>query len=206
MFVISGGRPSPKRKLICFLTVDNKISVRFNGLSLFPMVPLSDIQVAAVQEAKRLLDEVGLSETRSLQGIDTQYVARTISDHLPSAIQGYSCNPGPVRRYTPEECSQHVNQVNRQSCIQAIADHPPGAIVEYPETDAADNIGHRFLVLPEDFSHPKLNIQYSLGDTHGTRQNVKCRLLLDINTGAPVLCKNEKTSCLLFHSLFFKFL
>ncbi|KAF8974325.1 hypothetical protein BDZ97DRAFT_11979 [Flammula alnicola] len=165
-------------------------------------MPLSDIQQAAVRQAKRLFQEAGLTlgDTDVLEN-DAQYIASTIVDHLPSRpspnVEGYLYHPTPARKFTPDEKQRRENQVNRQSYIDALVDHPLGSIVEYPETGEGPNIsvGHRFSVNPDDFLHPKLSIQYSLGDIHGTRQHVECRLLRNTGSGTGVSCKNEKISC-----------
>lgn len=169
---------------------------------VFIAMPLSDAQQAVVREAKRLFEEAGLplADTGTLEN-DVENIASTIVDHLPSgpspSVQGYLYLPTPARKFTLDEMLQCENQVNRQSYIDALVDHPLLSIVEYPETgDAVDiSIGHRFFVDPKDFLHPKLNIQYSLGDIHGTRQHVECRLLRDVVHGFAVSCKNEKISC-----------
>ena len=115
------------------------------------------------------------------------------------AIRGYYYRPQSARRFTQDEIARKENCVNRQTRLFAIVDHPVGSIVEYPESGhiTGSCIGHRFSVGSTDrFSHPKLNIQYSLGDGHGSRSNVTCgQLLVDAGTGMPVLCKNEKISC-----------
>lgn len=58
--------------------------------------------------------------------------------------------------------------------ISAIADHSVQTIVEYPQapTDCNGIIAHRFRVDPKHMRHPKYNIQYSLGGSHGKDDNV----------------------------------
>jgi len=56
--------------------------------------------------------------------------------------------------------------------------------------------GHRFAIKPEDFLHPKLNIQYSLGEG-GLEHNRQCGMFLrDAKTELPVLCTKQHLPCL----------
>lgn len=80
--------------------------------------------------------------------------------------------------------------------MDAIVNHPPGAIVEYPQTGSFDGqaVAHVFPVDPTTFVNPKASFQYSLGDSHGGRPGVMCNLLRD-DAGNPVICNRLKTSC-----------
>jgi len=160
---------------------------------------LSDAQFAAILEARHLLQNAGLSLDAHAVGIED--AAPFSSTPLPfGPVQGYQYLPCPARPFTDREVVQEVNKVNRQTSLDGIVDHPLGVIVEYPETGSATGIriGHRFAVDPlaRKISHPKLNIQFSLGDGHGSRQDVDCGILLtDTQTQKPAICKNEKISC-----------
>ena len=142
---------------------------------------LSVQQEAALHEAKQLLWHVG----SSLGGTNSSVLVDNSQDHLitcsdtgsslthqPSA-RCLSHDP-PIHIFTEVEILQHRNQVNRQSYLDALVDHPLGLIVEYSDTgDTADvSVGHMFCVDSTDFHHPKLNIQYSLSDYHGMQQHV----------------------------------
>lgn len=120
---------------------------------------------------------------------------------LPShARLGYSLyQADPAILYSAEDRSLGLNAVNRQTRIDALIRHPTNVIVEYPETGQIMNqsIGHVFPVSnPQCFSSPKLDMQYSLGDAHGTRNNAETIFLTEIETGVSVPCKNEKISCM----------
>jgi hypothetical protein len=164
---------------------------------------LSVQQQAALHEAKQLLRHVGLSlgNTDSSVLVDNSQddlitCSNSSLTHLPLA-QRLSHDPS-IHIFTEAEILQRKNQVNRQSYLDALCDHPLGSIVEYPDTgDTADmSVGHMFSVDSTHFHHPKLNIQHSLGDYHGMQQHVKCKLLRDLTTDAEVLCKNEKIACM----------
>ncbi|KAG1765741.1 hypothetical protein EV702DRAFT_919554, partial [Suillus placidus] len=69
--------------------------------------------------------------------------------------------------------------------VNAIVEHPCGAIVEYPETGSVmgQAVAHIFPISvncnTHEFDNPKASFQYSLGDGHGGRKNVLCHLLRD---------------------------
>ena len=137
-----------------------------------------------------------LSDPFSIQARDDGHNSSVVLP-LP-AIQGYRYQPPAARHFTCDEIGRGENCVNRLTRLDAIIEHPLGSIVEYPESGSTQScIGHRFLVdaTSDMFSHPKLNIQYSLGDGHGCRSDVTCGQLIDDHTGQPALCKNEKISC-----------
>jgi hypothetical protein len=163
---------------------------------------LSEAQHSALLEAKHLLEDVGLdTPAESHPG----YLSRLISDHLfnatatPILSARNLYNPPPARNFTAEELAAKKDRVTRQTRASAIVKHPLGSIVEYPETGADTNksVTHVFAVDPGNLVHPKLNFQYSLGDSQGIRKNVGCKsdFLVDDNTGLPATCKVESISC-----------
>ncbi|KAG1802907.1 uncharacterized protein HD556DRAFT_1216010, partial [Suillus plorans] len=115
----------------------------------------------------------------------------------PEVMAARYC-PQPARLFTIDEIAQGCNKVNRETSVDAIIEHPLGAIVEYPQTGSApgDAVAHIFHVNPDPklFIHPKSNLQYSLGDSHNGRQNAWCFLLKD-PFGKSVLCSKLRTSC-----------
>ena len=145
-----------------------------------------------------------LSDPSSIQAHDDGQNSSVVLP-LP-AIQGYRYRPPAARHFTCDEIGRGENRVNRLTRLNAIVEHPLGSIVEYPESGSTPRscIGHRFSVdaASDMFSHPKLNIQYSLGDGHGCRSDVACGQLIDDHTGQPAFCKNEKISCRC-HFIFF---
>jgi len=161
---------------------------------------LSEAQHLALLEAKHLLEDVGLDTPA---GSHPNYLSKLISDHLFHATPILSArnlyHPPPARNFTAEELVAKKDRVTRQTRASAIVNHPLGSIVEYPETGADTNksVAHVFAVDPGHFVHPKLNFQYSLGDSQGIRKNVGCKsdFLVDDNTGLPATCKVESISC-----------
>jgi hypothetical protein len=166
-----------------------------------PPETLSSAQQNALVQANALLKGAGLDLVAAVP-------SRTLSQPDPlvkdiSYAWKYPYDVQPSRPFSPAEILARVHEINRQRRVSALADHPTGAIVEYPETGCASDvtIAHRFAVDPLDFQHPKGNIQYSLGGTHGGVPDMLCgKLLCDLN-GSPVLCNKLQTSCKFFYSI-----
>lgn len=167
------------------------------------MPGLSDAQLLAVLEAQKLLDSVGLSVDSPCDDPRFIRVSETLLQSFPSLpsapIQCSQYDPPAARIFTASEILSGANKVTRQSSAVSLIDHPLGAMVEYPQTGSAfsEGVAHRFVVDPNTFTHPKDNIQYSKGDTHGAHRNFKCHLLRDASD-EPVLCHQLKTSCEFF--------
>jgi hypothetical protein len=150
-----------------------------------------------------MLDDVGLTSessrlaslTHSLDFEDTR--AATPTSASPVISQAYQPEPQPIHWFTSEECARRDNAVNRQTKIDGIIHHLPNAIVEYPETGVilGRSVGHIFSVNPQEFHHPRLNIQYSQGDIRGGRANATCKFLYNDGTRKEANCKNEKFNC-----------
>jgi hypothetical protein len=96
-----------------------------------------------------------------------------------------------------------ANRVTRKSTIAAVLAHAEAAVVEYPLTGvrSGEAIAHLFTVNLEGYTHPQDNFQYSLGDIHGSRHNVRCLLLRDSDGDSLVLCHQRKISCMCQDSL-----
>jgi hypothetical protein len=168
---------------------------------------LSDAQLAAVVEAKRLLANVGLTTTTNFDGErDFLEVTRIVSQALPTsspspsactAVLGSLYHPLPARPFTAEEIQRGFDCINRQTYVHALLEHPIGSIVEYPQTGASKGvaIAHQFSVDPANFSHPKDSFQYSLGDSHGGEPYVQCGSLLMGPGGTPASCFHKHLSC-----------
>lgn len=112
------------------------------------------------------------------------------------AVLSSRYEPPPSRSFTETERSQGLHKVTREKTANRIVEHPRDMIVEYPETGDAPGItvAHIFHVDPNSFHHPRLNFQYSLGDGHGGRDEVICRMLRSVS-GKPVLCSKLRTTC-----------
>ncbi|KAF8998421.1 hypothetical protein BDQ17DRAFT_1328872 [Cyathus striatus] len=86
--------------------------------------------------------------------------------------------------------------IHHQLTVEKLFDYPPGEIIEYPEAAISANgtVAHHFS-LNQDDSHPKFNMQYSVGNKHGAVDYVFCgELLLDPN-GKLVQCQKLTMSC-----------
>ncbi|KAJ7163412.1 hypothetical protein C8R43DRAFT_821316, partial [Mycena crocata] len=88
------------------------------------------------------------------------------------AVHSSLYQPLPARSFTPEEILTGLDQIDQQTTVQRLVDHPIGAIVKYSETGTNSGIAitHRFSVDAEDPSHPKASFQYSLGGSEGGRR------------------------------------
>ena len=172
------------------------------------MTELTSPQRRAAAEALNLLRRANV-EPESLLHFASEAPTNTTSelalneDLEPSpSIQKASCIPSVATYYSEVERIALCNRVTRKSSVSAIVDHPEGAVVEYPEAGRrpGDSVAHRFTIDPSDYIHPRDNIQFSMGDKHGGRNDVLCLLLKNSITNEPILCKKRTYSCTtLFH-------
>lgn len=163
---------------------------------------LSDTQAAAVLEARRVLASAGLNPDILLSSAETSELVTPSQSALSCSAalaQQSQYQAPPATPFSSEQVANRANFVNRQTTIAAIITHPLLAIVEFPESGESpdESIGHLFLVnpTPNKFFHPKLNIQYSLGGTHGIRNNVTCNYLRNEETKVLAKCTLEKITC-----------
>ncbi|KAF8157089.1 hypothetical protein B0H34DRAFT_798402 [Crassisporium funariophilum] len=156
---------------------------------------LSVAQQQALAQANVLLQGAGLDPVAAVPARASLPPDPLFRD--TSNTWKYPYDVHPSRPFSSAEILAGANEINRQRRVSALVDHPIGAIVEYPETGWSSDvtIAHRFAVDPLDLQHPKSNIQYSLGGTHGGVPDMHCgRLLCDLN-GNPVACNKLQTSC-----------
>ncbi|KAF9003543.1 hypothetical protein BDQ17DRAFT_1425039 [Cyathus striatus] len=151
-----------------------------------------------------LSDEVSTSTTPVLHDGDNPPCGSVTSHH-------------PATLFNSIDKKYHLTtnlKINRLLILDYLLNYPPGAVEEYLESALSPEgaVGHRFTIDPENFYHPKFNIQYSLGDRHGGVENVYCgELLHHAELGKPALCEKLYTTCtysviilLLFILLMFK--
>jgi len=173
---------------------------------------LSEAQRNALATANALLASVGLntvplpvsllpSPSRALSAAPISTSASSPLGAASAVVQGSRYIAPPARPFSEEEIAAHLHRINRQLTVDAFVDHPVGAIVEYPQTGLQETsvVAHRFSVDPNNFYHPKTNIQYSLGGTHGAELDVFCGHLLCDETGTSVACHKLKTKCSSLH-------
>jgi hypothetical protein len=169
---------------------------------------LSEAQRDALATANALLASVGLNTVSSPVSLPPSPSHASSAAPMPTSassppgpasavVQGSRYIAPPARPFLNEEIAAHIHKINRQLTVDAFVDHPAGAIVEYPQTGPEETsvVAHRFLVDPNNFYHPKTNIQYSLGGTHGAELDVFCGHLLCDETGTSVACHKLKTKC-----------
>ena len=86
--------------------------------------------------------------------------------------------------FTPEEISVGLNQVTQCLSVTALTQYSETSVIKYLESSQSvdDGIAHLFSVDLVHFIHPKFNLQYSLGGTHGMSKKVQCRMMLDNQT------------------------
>ncbi|KAF7374227.1 hypothetical protein MSAN_00305500 [Mycena sanguinolenta] len=165
-------------------------------------MPLSNAQLSAVYEAKKILAEVGLTTVPTTSDDHRNYldVSRIISEALPTsdstcaAVSGSLYRPLPARPFTEEELQQSLNYINRQTSVHRLVEHPLGAIVKYPETGNSTGVGiaHRFYINARKCYAPHENFQYSLGDSRGGEQDALCGNLLLGRDGTPAFCSHKR--------------
>lgn len=126
----------------------------------------------------------------------------TITDNtLPSLntpnFDTLSVSPPPIF-FTEEDIFYGRNRLTAKSKVNGIVNHKWDAIIEFPLTGSQPGmaIAHYFPVNPGDYIHPKYNVQYSLGGSHGGHE-VLCHLLRNKETGEPVLCKQTRYNCMI---------
>ena len=168
-------------KIYCLFKQQEQLDMSMNSLT--------PEQLYAVHSAQQLLVNAGIN----------------ISLSIPSQLLGISKQPleaGADSSFTIPTASasapslEFLVKLNCKSLVHGIINHPLGSIVEFPQSGLELNqgIAHRFTVDPQYLIHPKDNIQYSLGDSRGSRPNVNC-LLFTHAFGQPVLCYVSKISC-----------
>jgi hypothetical protein len=88
-------------------------------------------------------------------------------------------------------------RLTRQSYVDALVNHPPGAVIEFPMSGVShgEAVAHIFELLGAKWVHPKDNVQYSLGDRHGGHADVRCHLLTNAAGESPVVCYQTMLSC-----------
>lgn len=156
----------------------------------------SEAQRDAIAKANAILEAVGLAPVPLSDAPTAIPPPSTLSMHGITSKQ-WKMTPSPARLFSAAEKAAKQHLINKQTTICAIADHDPQTIVEYPQapTDCREIIAHRFRIDPKHIYHPKYNIQYSLGGSHGKDDNVLCGTLLTDSKGIPVYCEKFRAHC-----------
>jgi len=178
----------------------------YSSEDLSPM-GLSSDQRTALAQAQAILEGVGLSPNSDLKSIVSSCPSSRASSRPSTPLLAHYSDPSPAvsasrylllpaRLFTQDEVNQRLYKINSKLSVHQIVLHPPGAIVEYPQTGESDNVGiaHVFPINPDAFENPKSSFQYLLGDSHGGRPRVTCSLLTD-DKGEQVSCMRTFFSC-----------
>ncbi|KAF9012078.1 hypothetical protein BDQ17DRAFT_1504500 [Cyathus striatus] len=172
---------------------------------------LSDNQIQAIVSAKAALLAVGLdpdvldniAHLTPASHIDTNSLGSTLSNEVSTSMT----TPSPVLQCPSAVAFNGIDKkyhpatnlkINRLLILDYLLDYPPCAIEEYlePALTPEGAVGHRFTIDPNNFYHPKFNIQYLFGNRHGGVDNVYCgELLLHAELGKPVLCNKLYITC-----------
>jgi len=169
-------------------------------------MPLTQQQREVIDDVKTILSDSGIVSishiptdvfTASLISLESQDQTNT----LPPFQIGYT---PPTPFFFDKSARPKVTRL-AVSAVDAIIDHPLGALVEYPFSglEPGHSIAHRFAIDPRSYIDPRRNIQYSLGrDSKGGHPNTGCLIFSrGVSVKEPVLCNQIKTSCKYFISI-----
>jgi hypothetical protein len=164
---------------------------------------LTESQKEAIAKANAILETAGLEPSVRYTTHIPNPPASTTVDSGPSIIPFWRQRPSVSRPFSIEDQASRRHIINRQCIATAIAEQSINTIVEYPEVTAEPNgiIVHRFAIDPDNFYHPKYNIQYSLSGQHHSQPDVFCGSLLTDGHGKPVYCQRFTAKCMLSNSI-----
>ena len=124
-------------------------------------------------------------------------------DFTKSLAPPSSLAPNPFPSYAPVTCEYNI-LVTKQITLSKLYRYPPGALIEYPETDLTGEtyVSHLFHY-SDGTSSPMKDILYSQGGPNGSHKDVTCLLLTD-DLGLKIKCKKVNSTCtLLFSSVIY---
>lgn len=95
-----------------------------------------------------------------------------------------------------EKVSYNV-KINAKTMLMKVIFHPPGAVVEYPETSAHGRIGHVFTLNAESWINPTRSFAYSQGEpsSGGSKSKPVFIPLLKDGEGNMVPCIESHSTC-----------
>jgi hypothetical protein len=166
------------------------------------------------QYRQALLDtEDYLSTQRSPLGSRPFYTTSTPNPNPPSSVLQVSGSPSasnfdsslslPLSDSNLASTVRTNVKLNKRTILDKVILHPPGALVEYPETSKFGRIGHIFSMdlnaaddIGSNWFNPIRNFAYSQGEPRGSSglKIVKCALLTDVD-GIEVDCKESHSTC-----------
>lgn len=165
------------------------------------MQNLTSPQRRAARDAFRLLQAAKISPETLVELQDASEL-----ENSPDTIDSPSVTflkatrtPQKAQFFTASQQLDSICRVTRKRRVAAIVYHPEGSVVEYLETGrrTGESVAHVFDIDPrrENANNPRMNIQHSLGGTHGAQDSISCNLLRDPDSGKPLKCKRESYSC-----------
>ena len=164
--------------------------IRCKVLSIFP--------VPTLPEASETQPSMDISTSSKGMGNPTCAAHPTASNPSPPTPLLFY-DPPPAHIFTLDEIRAKKSRLTRQAYIHGLIEHPVGALIEYPQSGSAPDvgIGHIFNVdlNSSEFTNPRSISQYSLGEPQGYHRNVTCLQLRDSQTDEPVVCLQKKSSC-----------
>lgn len=88
-------------------------------------------------------------------------------------------------------------KINAKTTLTKVIFHPPGAVVEYPETSACDRVGHLFTLNAESWTNPARSFAYSQGEpsSGGSKSKPVFIPLLKDDEGNLVPCIESHSTC-----------
>ena len=164
-------------------------------------MPLTPEQLEVLQKAQNILHNANLISISPNEGLPDitrfqEIIQQNLSTSPPTASFIPTYLQEPAREFTPEESVSKLNQTTRKGKVHKIVRHPMHAILEYPESGQKPDeaIAHIFPIDPQNYTHPRYNMQYGLS-THGGRLNTRCSLFRDNSSEEYVLCNQFKGRC-----------
>ncbi|KAF8510614.1 hypothetical protein JB92DRAFT_2831506 [Gautieria morchelliformis] len=91
--------------------------------------------------------------------------------------------------------SDHGYEPYELARVEEIMVQTPKRDPPQTSTHLGDAIAHWFAIDRSLFIHPMENLQYSLGDVHGSHRDIPCHLLTDDEGVSPMACYQMKTNC-----------
>jgi len=157
-------------------------------------------QCKAIKDTKKILQDSGVADpssfptdvfASSLQSLANDNLVTRHSFPLP--LFSYISFPPsfPATGHLKVTC-------NSSSAVDAVIDHPIGAIVEYPQSGSqpGEAIANRFAINPSDYVNPRNNLQYSTGKGRSGHANIKCFIISQGNSpGEAVPSYQFKGGC-----------
>ena len=156
-------------------------------------------QCKAVEDVKSILQGAGVA---LVSHIPADIFAHSVQKiNIPKYYNSQSLSPplfpylSPLPSFSPAQSIRVTH--NWSSAVNAVIDHPIGAILKYPQLGSCESepIAHRLAIDLQNFVNLRKNMQYLI-ETLAGHHNVQCLLIskgVDSSKGA--LCYQAKAAC-----------